>query len=264
MRPTADLANLLRLTILGVAVVGVSACDVVVTSLESKGKAQDQWSRTYQLPSGELEIVNTNGTIEVVGGEGVDVQVVAERTARGATDEDAKKVLAELRIVEESGTNRLRLETKAPSGEGRRVEVRYHVKVPAGVNVRLTNQNGSVDASALEGTVKAETGNGSVKGSDLSGAIEASTTNGSVRLDVSAVASGGIRAETVNGTVTLTLPSSARADVQASCVNGRIAVDGLKLDGPETTRRRVEGRLNGGGPKVIVETTNGGIKLTGK
>ncbi len=112
--------------------------------------------------------------------------------------------------------------------------------------------------------MKAETGNGSVKGSDLSGAIEASTTNGSVRLDVSTVASGGIRAETVNGTVTLTLPSSARADVQASCVNGRIAVDGLKLDGPETTRRRVEGRLNGGGPKVIVETTNGGIKLTGK
>ncbi len=101
----------------------------MVTSLESKGKAQDQWSRTYQLPSGELEIVNTNGTIEVVGGEGVDVQVVAERTARGATDEDAKKVLAELQIVEESGTNRVRLETKAPSGEGRRVEVRYHVKV---------------------------------------------------------------------------------------------------------------------------------------
>lgn len=264
MRPTANLANLLRLTVLGVAVVGASACDVVVTSLESNGKAQDQWSRTYQLPSGELEIVNTNGTIEVVGAEGVEVQVVADRTARGATDEDARKVLAELQIVEESAANRVRLATKAPSGEGRRIDVRYHVKVPAGVNVRLVNQNGSVDASALTGTVRAETSNGSVKGSDLSGAIEASTTNGSVRIDVSTVASGGIRAETVNGAVTLTLPSSARADVRASCVNGRIAVDGLKLDGPETTRRRVEGRLNGGGPKVILETTNGGIKLTGK
>jgi DUF4097 and DUF4098 domain-containing protein YvlB len=60
------------------------------------------------------------------------------------------------------------------------------------------------------------------------------------------------------------MPSSAKADVHATCVNGRIAVDGLKLDGPETTRRRVEGRLNGGGPKVTLETTNGGIRLTGK
>lgn len=264
MRATGSLANLIRLTVLGVAILGVSACDVVVTSLESKGKAQDQWSRTYQLASGDLEIINTNGTIEVAGGEGSQVEVVAERIARGATDDDAKKVLAELAIAEEVTANRVRLETKVPGGEGRRVEVRYHVKVPSSVNVRLTNQNGTLDASALKGALRAETGNGTVKGRDLAGLVEASTTNGSVRLDMAAVASGGIRAETVNGLVELSIPAASKADVQASCVNGRIATEGIKLDGPESTRRRVEGRLNGGGPKVVLETTNGGIKLNGK
>jgi DUF4097 and DUF4098 domain-containing protein YvlB len=78
------------------------------------------------------------------------------------------------------------------------------------------------------------------------------------------VAAGGIRAETVNGVIELTLPASANADVQATCVNGRVSVEGLKIDGPESTRRRVEGRLNGGGPKVVLETTNGRIQLTGK
>jgi hypothetical protein len=264
MRRTSTFANLLRLTTLAVAAVGVSACDVVVTSLESKGKAQDQWSKTYQLASGELEIVNTNGTIEVVGGEATEVSIVAQRTARAATDQDAQKVLAGLQIAEEVGPNRLRIETKPPAGEGRRVDVKYRVNVPAAVNVRLTSQNGTLDVSALKGTLRADTTNGTVKGTDLAGAVEASTTNGSVRLDVVTVAAGGIRAETVNGAVTLAMPSSAKADVRATCVNGGIVVEGLKLDGPETTRRRVEGRLNGGGPKVIVGTTNGGIKLTGK
>jgi hypothetical protein len=264
MRASGTFATLARLTVLGAAVVGVSACDVVVTSLESKGKAQDQWTRTYQLASGELEIINTNGTIEVVGAEGTEVQIVAERTARGTTDEDAKKVLAELQITEEVGPAKIRLQTKPPSGEGRRVDVTYHVKVPTSVNVRLTSQNGTLDASALKGTLTAETGNGTVKGRDLSGSVAASSTNGSVRLAVIAVASGGIRAETVNGSVEVSMPASAKADVQAACVNGRISIEGLTLDGPESTRRRVEGRLNGGGPKVVLETTNGRIQLTGK
>jgi DUF4097 and DUF4098 domain-containing protein YvlB len=256
--------DFVRLAVLSAAVVAVSACDVVVTSLESKGKAQEQWSRTYQLGSGELEIVNTNGSIEVVGAEGTEVQVAAELTARGATDEDAKKVLADVRIAEDVGAGKIRLETKPPTGEGRRVDVKYRVKVPASVNVRISTQNGTLDASAIKGTLKAETGNGSVKGRDLTGSVDATTTNGSVRLDVAVVASGGIRAETVNGSVDVSVPSAAKADVQANCVNGRISVDGLKLDGPETTRRRVEGRLNGGGPKIVLETTNGRIQLTGK
>jgi DUF4097 and DUF4098 domain-containing protein YvlB len=262
MRGTLN--NLVRLVALGAAVGAVSACDVVVTSLESKGKAQEQWSRTYQLGSGELEIVNTNGSIEVVGAEGTEVQIVAELTAKGATDEDAKKVLADVRIAENVSASRIRLETKPPTGEGRRVDAKYRVKVPASLNLRITTQNGSLDASAIKGTLKAETGNGSVKGRDLTGSVEATTTNGSVRLDVVAVAAGGIRAETVNGSVDVSMPAAAKADVQANCVNGRISVEGMKLDGPETTRRRVEGRLNGGGPKIVLETTNGRIQLTGK
>jgi DUF4097 and DUF4098 domain-containing protein YvlB len=158
----------------------------------------------------------------------------------------------------------VRLETKAPTGEGRRVDVTYRIKVPASVNVRLQNSNGTIELTALKGTVKAETDNGTVVGRQLTGAVEANTTNGSVRLEVDGVAVGGIRAETVNGRVELTLPSGAKADLQATCINGRVTVNGLKVDGPETTRRRVEGRLNGGGPKVVLETTNGQIQLTGR
>jgi hypothetical protein len=265
MRSTRRIAVAARLMAVVTVAMALSACDVVVSSLHATGKAQDQWTRTYTLAAtGDVEIINANGGIDVVGYDGTQVEVVADRVARGMTDEDAKKVLQQLQIGEDVTANRVRLETRAATGEGRRVEVRYHVKVPASANLRLQNSNGAIDVVAVKGTVRAETSSGTVKGRDLTGSIEASTTNGAVRLEVTAIAPGGIRAETVNGSVELTMPTSAKADIQARCVNGRISVDGLKLDGGESTRRRVEGRLNGGGPKVVVDTTNGKIQITGK
>lgn len=261
-RRTLNVARPLAVVFLAAA---VSACDVVVNSLDVKGRAQDQWTRSYAIAqNGDVEIVNANGAIDVTGEDGARMEVVAERTARAMTDDDARKVLAQLTIVEDVSARRVRLETKAPSGEGRRVDVKYHVKVPASANLRLVMTNGAVDVANVKGTVRVETSNGRVRGRELAGAVEASTTNGSVRLEVTRVAADGVRAETVNGAVEVVLPSDAKADVRATCLNGRISVNGLKLDGPETTRRRVEGRLNGGGPKVVADTTNGSIHITGK
>jgi hypothetical protein len=265
MRTTCTLTRLAALSGVVMAAMALAACDVVVSSLDAKGKAEDQWSRSYPLASGELEVVNANGQVEVVGGEGSQVEVVAERTARAMTDEDAKKLLSQVTMAEEVGAAKVRLEAKVPSGLGRsHVGIKYRVKVPAGVNLRLHTDNGTLDVTGVKGSVMAEAGNGSVKGRDLAGTVEASTTNGSVRLEMAAVGKGGVSAKTVNGSVELTIPSASKADVEASCINGRISTDGLKLDGPESTRRRLEGRLNGGGPKVVLETTNGRIQLTGK
>jgi hypothetical protein len=265
MYATRLIAAAARLAAVLAAAAALSACDVVVNSLDAKGTAQDQWTRTYTIAvTGDVEIVNAFGRIDVTGASGTQVEVVAERTARAMTDDDARKVLAQVQMVEGVTGNRVRLEAKAPAGEGRRVEVKYHIKVPASMNVRLQNANGAVEVVGVTGRVKVESDNGAVSGRQLAGAVEANTTNGSVRLEVDGVAAGGIRAEAVNGTVELTLPSGAKADVQATCVNGRVGVEGLKIDGPETTRRRVEGRLNGGGPKVVLETTNGRVQLTGR
>ena len=265
MDATRMIAAAARVTAVVAAAAALSACDVVVNSLDTKGQAKDQWTKTYPIAAtGDVEIVNAVGRIDVTGVEGTQVEVVAERTAKAMTDEDAQKVLAQVEIVETVAADSVRLETKSPKGEGRRVEVTYHVKVPASVNVRLRNANGAIELAALKGTVRVEGDNGTIVGRQLIGAVEANTTNGSVRLAMDGVAAGGIRAETVNGLIELTLPVSAKADVQATCLNGRVSVEGLKIDGPESTRRRIEGRLNGGGPKVVLETTNGRIQLIGK
>jgi hypothetical protein len=265
MPASAAFQSVLRAVAVGAAVVTLVACDVVVNSLDVKGRATDRWTRTYTVTAAaEVEIVNVNGGIEVVGGPGNQVEVSAERTAKGVTDEDAQKLLRQVQVVEQAEPSRVRLEMRAPAGQSRHLEVRYRVAVPAGANVRLETTNGTISASQLTGALSAATTNGSIRGRGLGGAVEASSTNGSVRLEVNGVAAGGVRANTVNGAVDLAVPASARAEVEASCVNGRIVIEGITLDGPEPTRRHVSGKMNGGGPRIALDTTNGSVRISAR
>jgi DUF4097 and DUF4098 domain-containing protein YvlB len=160
----------------------------------------------------------------------------------------------------------VRLTVKGLGGlAGGQVSVEFKLKVPRTAAVRLVNSNGKITVIDLQGPVKAEVSNGSVTGRGLTGPVEATTTNGSVALDIDAVPEGGIRLTTVNGGVQLALPSGAKADLQANCVNGGVSVSNLTLQNrAEQTRRRVDAALNGGGPRIELGATNGGIKITGK
>jgi len=141
-------------------------------------------------------------------------------------------------------------------------EVRYHVRAPKNALVNLTNTNGLVSVKGLAGKVVAHTTNGGVKGSGLSGGVEARTTNGGVTIDMASVGADPISLETTNGGVSLALPEKAKATVTASCTNGGISVGSLdNFEVSEKSRRRLEGKLNGGGTTVELHTTNGGVRL---
>ena len=108
----------------------------------------------------------------------------------------------------------------------------------------------------------AHTTNGGVTGTNLTGGVDARSTNGGVNIDIASVGPRGSRCSTTNGGVTLTLPEAAKADLSASCTNGGINVSALdKLEVSEKSRRHLEGRLNGGGTPIELQTTNGGIRV---
>jgi hypothetical protein len=243
--------------------VALAGCDLSLANMTAR--ATDEWTRTYALaPGGEVRIVNTNGRIEVEGIEGSTVEVRAERIARGATEAAARELLPRIVIRDESKPDRVSLETERISGIliGVGYEVRYHVRAPKNAAINVVNTNGQVALTALGGKVLAHTTNGGVNGKSLSGGIDARTTNGGVTIDVASVGTERIALHTTNGGVTLTLPETAKADLSASCTNGGINVTALdKLEVTETSRRRLEGRLNGGGTPIELRTTNGGIRV---
>jgi hypothetical protein len=243
--------------------VALAGCDVSLGHLSAR--ATDEWTHTYPLTAGgEVRIVNTNGRIDVEGVDGSTLEIRAERIARGATDDAAKELLPRIIIKEDAKPDRVSLETERMSGImiGASFEVRYHVRAPKNALINITNTNGLVNVTGISGKVAAHTTNGGVRGISLSGGVDASATNGGVSIDMASVGPDKIALETTNGGVTLALPDKAKATVTATCTNGGISVGSIdNFEVTEKSRRRLEGKLNGGGTEVELSTTNGGVRL---
>ena len=99
----------------------------------------------------------------------------------------------------------------------------------------------------------------------MSGQVQASTTNGGLDIDVSKMPEGGVKLDCTNGGIKLRMPRDSRATISASITNGGISAGDLPIEATgENTRRHLEGRLNGGGPRIDIGGTNGGIELSSR
>ena len=257
--------RLLGLLAIAALVAPLTACELAMANF--KAEAREPWSQSFTLPeNGRLELENTNGSIDVQPSAGAQVEVSAVRIAKAHTEEAAKDLLKQIEVSVEQSGDRLRLKAKYPRNlHMASAAVDFVVKVPATISVKVENTNGRVTLNGLANAVDATTTNGGVTGRSLKGPVRAATTNGGVDIDVDAVDAGGIELATTNGGVKLQLPESSKADISATCVNGGIKTERLALDNSnESSRRRVEGRLNGGGPRVRLETVNGGVRIVGK
>jgi DUF4097 and DUF4098 domain-containing protein YvlB len=255
--------------VIGLIAIAAAGCDIVTADLRHEESAT--WQKTFTLEAnGRVEIGNVNGRIRAEPGEGNTVEIVATKKARGATPEQAKASLERATIVETVTPGSVKIETKLAQMtgivfNGGNLQVDYTVKIPAGAEARLTTTNGGITVTGLKGRVYAETTNGGVETRGVTGQLEASTTNGGLDIDLAAVADGGVKLECTNGGITVRLPREAKTTISASITNGGISSGSLPIDVTgENSRRRLEGRLNGGGPRLQIEGTNGGITLSAR
>jgi hypothetical protein len=247
------------------------ACDVKVGEQGLSfdiggGKVSDEWNRTYTLkPGGRLEILNLNGAIHASGSTGAEVEVHAVREVRASNDQAAQDLLKRFEIREEVAPDRVLIHV--PEGEGRRgparsrVTIRYEVRIPPGLVVLLRTQNGDVKMEGLQGTVTASATNGTLTGRQLSGRVDASTVNGGVDVSLESIA-GDTRFSAVNGGVRMNVGPGVNAELDATVVNGGVRIsDDVTFAADERTPQRVEGRIGGGGARIVVHVTNGGITI---
>jgi hypothetical protein len=245
-----------------------AGCDIAMADF--KEQQSSRWTKTYELqPGGRFELANVNGKIDVQPSSGNTIEVVAEKTSKAASVEAAKQALERVEIVESVSGGNIRIETRTPRGSGvfghANTQVRYTVKLPAGADVKLTTVNGGIELTGLTGRLELEATNGGIKATGVSGQVDATTTNGGVEVELASVPANGIKLGCTNGGITLRLPNDAKASISARITNGGIDTGGLQLDTiGESSRRRLEGRLNGGGPRLELEGTNGGIRLIGR
>jgi DUF4097 and DUF4098 domain-containing protein YvlB len=253
----------------------LAACDVKVgdgggMSFDiTQGRAEDEWKRTYTLATGgQLEIISGGGPVNVTPSTGPAVEIRITREARASNDEAAQQALKEETITEEATpervkiqTMRLRRDNSGPLGR-RRISTTFVVAIPAGLNVSITGENADVSLTNVQGTFTLQNTNGGLRAEGLLGSISATTVNGIINLEFAEVA-GDVKATTVNGPVRVVLPETSKAALEAGTVNGQVSVDEALVFTPTVRERaRVVGDINGGGgPKIVLQTTNGSVRV---
>ena len=256
---------------LSIIAIALAACDIAVQGegglhFDIGAQARDEWTRSSKLaPGGVLELLNVNGRITAEATDGDAVELRGERSVKATSEEAARDLLSKIEMREEAGESRVRVEVRPPRMRNSGHEIKWTIKVPKGVSVDLRTVNGGVTMVGLRGDVRARATNGGIKGNGIVATnLDAVVTNGGVEIELAnAASSGSIELESVNGGVELRLPADSKADVTARCVNGGISVEGLGVEViGEQSRRKLEGKLNGGGARVNLETVNGGVKIS--
>ena len=240
----------------------LTACNIQFgTGIE----ATDTWTKSYKVSAtATLEIVETTGKIHVTGGDGAEIRVTATKHAKASTEEAAKAAAKEVAIKESATADRVSLDSRASGqvaiGQSRWVD--YDVTVPRGTSVTIRTTNGEVKVRDLGGLLQIETTNGEIDATGLSHGADISAVNGVIALEMTAVGSAGVRCKLTNGEVVVRVPRDTRASVSARISNGDIQVENLDL--PKAERRRLDAPLNGGGPEIRLEATNGEIRIVGR
>ena len=244
------------------ALVPLAGCNL---QLSTDVEAKDEWTRSYQLtPDGSVTLKNGNGKIEVIGGDGPSVSIVAERIVKASTEAAAKEQLALLEMKEDVANDRVSIDSSTRGltiNVSRRIN--YKVTMPKGASLALVSSNGDILVTNVAGRFSAEASNGRIIASGLQGGTKVTTTNGVIELTFDKVGDG-VTAETTNGTITVAMPKTTNADLSARITNGAISNDGLDLKVSEQSRRRLDGILGTGGPSIKLEATNGAITIRRK
>ncbi len=133
-------------------------------------------------------------------------------------------------------------------------------------SAKLETMGGDITVRSAGGAVTARTAGGDIVVRKAAGPVNAETLGGAIVCEVTGKGPAGAELTSGGGDVTLTLPSGTRADVDIQ-VNGAESENQIRSDFTElsVSRRggtvRAEGKLNGGGPHVVIRATSGTVTL---
>ena len=204
-----------------------------------------------------------NGHITVTGESNTSqVEVRAELSVRGHTQDEADANLHLLEVGREQTDGTLRLFVKyppddlfncSPSGS-------FVLRVPRDLACGLESHNGRLTLRGTRGNVRLETHNGSIEATVEGNEVETTTHNGNIRLALAG--SDPVRAEvhSHNGSIEMSLPENIGTMLDASTHNGKIVGPDRVVDA--TYRKRsLRGRIGDGTGSLTVSTHNGNVKI---
>jgi DUF4097 and DUF4098 domain-containing protein YvlB len=128
--------------------------------------------------------------------------------------------------------------------------------------MRVTKTSGDVRIDALSGDIDINTTSGNIDIDQKEGSVFVSTSSGDVRVHSEMTNGKRFEVETISGNITMAVPSEMKGRVKLETVSGSIDTD-LAVEVRSFDKHRLEGKIGGEGPEVILSTTSGDINLDG-
>ena len=126
-------------------------------------------------------------------------------------------------------------------------------------NADINTSGGNITLGKVQGDVLARTSGGNIKLGSVTGNLKGSTSGGSITAELANQIANPLELSTSGGNISLAVPGDFKADLQASTSGGRVACE-LPLDG-RIKPSSMNGKVNGGGPKVTLHTSGGNIEV---
>jgi hypothetical protein len=140
----------------------------------------------------------------------------------------------------------------------------------SGGPIRITDVTGDVDASTSGGPIfverssgrmKAHTSGGGIEIREATGAIDASTAGGPVTATLRGQPKEECRFYTSGGSIDIGLSGDIHMDLDASASGGRVWTDFPVTLSSHRPEHELRTPLNGGGPRLYLHTSGGGINV---
>jgi len=257
--------------LLGVATLALMGCDAVESDGDDGVDRQDvlatrMFDETIQLSSQDaFSLENINGDVVIeASGTGRRITVEAELIAGSHSRSDAERWLDKLAVRISNRTHVVAVETDFPNdAKGRRLEVRYHVRIPEGIDVELHHVNGQITLADIVGDVGVNHINGRVDIDNLRGSLDVHLINGTIDCHVTLDPGGFAFLSTMNGEIKLDIPKSTSARLHAEATNGEVRFEDLTMHGESGNRRDRAGTIGDGGGQIELSVVNGTITVKG-
>ena len=248
------MARTLALTSLFTAAFALGGC----SSMAGFDQATEDFHLSYTLqPGGQLDLANTNGSVEITGWDRPSLDVSGTKYGP-----DAER-LKEIKVNVNAGGKNATITTDIPKGDWHgSYGVRYRIRAPRNIVLhQIETTNGAVTVEDLSGGGHIKSTNGKLALTYLTGDYRAETTNGAIEIEN---CSGLERADTTNGSVRGHLKEGA---IEANSTNGTVDIT---VDNPRESKAIKLTTTNGSltlalaqfhSNAVRVETTHGSVNL---
>lgn len=229
---------------------------------------------------GSLEVELVQGFIHVVGYNGKEVVIDAASDGQRRNRNDNRTAESGMRRIPtgspfdlsaEENNNRVRVHTSSVNNP-----INLTIKVPQRFSLKLHTVNqGDITVENVTGELEINNVNGPIELTNVGGSAVANTINGDLKATFRDVSDKAPMAfSTLNGRVDVTFPASVKANVKMKSDRGDLLSDfeiDVDKNQPKATRSNqagmyrvtiddwVYGKINGGGPEVMLKSMQGSI-----